>query len=218
MRFEVTNIQAYIESLTPAESVSKKQSRTAAEELGLGRISLSSSEGQLLSFMIRQKQCRKFVEIGTLTGLSAQYILEGMDGEGLLWTLEKTQIHADKAREALTLHPWGDKATVVVGDARMTLEIVASEGPFDGVFIDGNKAAYGDYLIWAEKNVRAGGLIIADNVFLSGAVWGETTQQKFSEKQISVLQAFNKRLADPNFYQSIIVPTQEGMTFAIKKF
>lgn len=217
MRFEVPKSQSYIESLVPAESASKQQSRIAAEELGLGRISLSSSEGQLLSFMIRQHQCRKFVEIGTLTGLSAQYILEGMDGAGLLWTLEKTEAHAAKAREALALHPWGEKAVVVVGDARVTLESVASEGPFDGVFIDGNKAAYGDYLVWAEKNVRPGGLIVADNVFLSGAVWGEATQQKFSEKQIAVLQAFNKRLADPDFYQSVTVPTQEGMTFAIKK-
>jgi predicted O-methyltransferase YrrM len=217
MRFEIPKVQAYIESLLPPESAGKVRSRAAAEELGLGRISLSPSEGQLLSFMIRRHQCRKFVEIGTLTGLSAQFILECMDGAGLLWTLEKTEAHAAKAREALALHPWGDKASVVVGDARVTLETVASEAPFDGVFIDGNKAAYGDYLAWAEKNVRVGGLIVADNVFLSGAVWGESTQQKFSEKQIGVLQAFNKRLSDPECYDSVIAPTPEGMTFAIKK-
>lgn len=218
MRFEIPKNQAYIDSLVPAENTGKLHSRAAAEELGLGRISLSSSEGQLLSFMIRLHQCRKFVEIGTLTGLSAQYILEGMDGAGSLWTLEKTEAHAVKAREALALHPFGEKAHVVIGDARVTLETVASEGPFDGVFIDGNKAAYRDYLVWAEKNIRRGGLIVADNVFLSGAVWGETTQQKFSEKQIGVLRAFNQRLADPKLYDSVIIPTQEGMTFAIKKF
>jgi len=218
MRFEVPKSQTYIESLISPESASKQHSRAAAEELGLGRISLSPSEGQLLAFMIQQHQCHKFVEIGTLTGLSAQYILEGMNDQGVLWTLEKTEAHAVKAREALAQHPFGKNAKLVVGDARMTLESIASEGPFDGVFIDGNKAAYGDYLAWAEKNIRTGGLIIADNVFLSGAVWGETTQQKFSEKQIAVLQAFNKRLADSELYQSVVVPTQEGMSFAIKCF
>jgi predicted O-methyltransferase YrrM len=216
MRIETPEVQTYIDSLTPTESTSKLKSRASAEELGLGRISLSPSEGQLLSFIVRQQGCRKFVEIGTLTGLSAQYILEGLPVDGQLWTLEKTEVHAEKAKEALAMHPSGARAHVVVGDARVTLETLSKEGPFDGVFIDGNKAAYGDYLAWAEKNVRRDGLIIADNVFLSGAVWGASTVQKFSEKQIAVMQAFNKRLADSSLYDSVIVPTSEGMTAAIK--
>ncbi len=216
MRVEIPEIQAYTESLIPAESASKLSSRTSAEELGLGRISLSPSEGRLLSFMVRQQGGRKFVEIGTLTGLSAQYILEGLPGEGFLWTLEKNEAHALKAKEALAMHPAGSRAKIVIGDARVTLESLAAEGPFDGVFIDGNKAAYGDYLAWAERNIRCGGLIIADNVFLSGAVWGVPTAQKFSEKQIAIMQAFNKRLADSALYDCVIVPTSEGMTVAIK--
>lgn len=218
MRNEIPKAQIYTESLLHQESSSKLKSRQFAEELGLGRISLSASEGQLLAFLIRLHKCRKFVEIGTLTGLSAQYILEGMDGEGTLWTLEKTELHAQKAKEALATHSAGAKVHVLVGDARVTLESLNSEGPFDGVFIDGNKAAYGDYLAWAEKHVRKGGLILADNVFLSGAVWGEETQQKFNDKQIKALQAFNQRLADPSLYEGALIPTAEGLYAAIKKF
>lgn len=219
MRTEVLSIQNYIESLLPAESESKLKSRRFAEELGLGKISLSPSEGQLLSFVIRLHGCRKFVEIGTLTGLSAQYILEGMGDEGALWTLEKSEDHAQKAREALADHPAGRSAYLVVGDARLMLETLTSQAPFDGVFIDGNKAAYGDYLAWAEKNVRQGGLIIADNVFLSGAVWGSDEGQalKFSEKQVRVLRDFNQRLADPELFLSTLVPTNEGLFVAVKK-
>lgn len=220
MRNEIPNEQAYIESLASAEVASKQKSRESAEELGLGGISLSPSEGQLLAFLVRRHQCRKFVEIGTLTGLSAQYILEGMDGEGELWSLEKTGLHAQKAVEALADHPAGNRVHVIVGDARLTLESLKARGPFDGIFIDGNKAAYGDYLAWAEQNVRPGGLIIGDNVFLSGAVWGESEGQagKFSEKQVHIMKEFNKRLADPALYDSVIIPTKEGMSFSVKKF
>jgi len=218
MRTQSPASQNYIESMLKPESSSKVKSRLFAEELGLGKISLSPSEGTLLSFLIQQHECRKFVEIGTLTGLSAQYILEGMNNEGKLWSLEKTELHAEKAREALTGHPASGKINFVVGDARVTLETLAAEGPFDGVFIDGNKAAYGDYLAWAEKNVRRGGLIIADNVFLSGAVWGETTTQKFNEKQIRVMREFNLRLADPALYRGVIIPTGEGLNVAVKLF
>jgi predicted O-methyltransferase YrrM len=220
MRIEIPQAQAYVESLAAKEGLSKRKSRTFAEELGLGAICLSASEGHLLAFMVRMHECRRFVEIGTLTGLSAQYILEGMGGKGELWTLEKTDLHAKKALEALAEHPSGKNAHVVVGDARFTLETVKVSGPFDGVFIDGNKAAYGDYLAWAEKNVRPGGLIIADNVFLNGAVWGanEGQSQKFNDKQVKVMQDFNQRLADPTLYDSVILPTKEGMYFGVKMF
>jgi predicted O-methyltransferase YrrM len=220
MRIEIPKAQAYIESLAAEEAPSKHQSRVFAEELGLGRICLSPSEGRLLAFLVRRHGCRKFVEIGTLTGLSAQYILEGMDGKGELWTLEKADLHAKRASEALAEHPAGKNVHVLVGDARITLENLSASGPFDGVFIDGNKAAYGDYLTWTEKNVRLGGLIIADNVFLNGAVWGDSEgqSQKFSEKQVRVLQEFNKRLADPTLYDGVIVPTKEGLHIAVKLF
>lgn len=220
MRIEIPQAQAYIESLASGEALSKRKSRTFAEELGLGRICLSPSEGHLLAFLVRLHQCRKFVEIGTLTGLSAQYIIEGMSSGGELWTLEKTDLHAKKALEAFADHPLAANIHVLVGDARFTLETLKLSGPFDGVFIDGNKAAYGDYLNWAEKNIRPGGLIIADNVFLNGAVWGASEGQSssFSTKQVRVMQDFNKRLADPTLYDSVILPTKEGMYFAVKMF
>jgi predicted O-methyltransferase YrrM len=220
MRIDIPQAQAYVESLASAEALSKRKSRTFAEELGLGKICLSSSEGHLLAFLVRMHECRKFVEIGTLTGLSAQYIIEGMGGKGELWTLEKTDLHAKKAIEALKDHPSGKNVHVIVGDARVTLETVKVSGPFDGVFIDGNKAAYMDYLSWAERNVRPGGLIIADNVFLNGAVWGDNEGQSknFNDKQVKGMQEFNKRLADPTLYDSVILPTKEGMFFAVKMF
>jgi predicted O-methyltransferase YrrM len=220
MRIEIPQAQEYIESLAAVEAASKQKSRRFAEELGLGKICLSPSEGHLLSFLVRMQRCRKFVEIGTLTGLSAQYILEGLGEQGELWSLEKTELHAQKALAALAEHPAAKNVHIIVGDARVTLETLKAQGPFDGVFIDGNKAAYGDYLAWAEANVSPGGLIIADNVFLNGAVWGdkEGQSQKFSEKQVKVMQTFNHRLSDPVLYDSVLLPTKEGMHFAVKKF
>jgi len=161
--------------------------------------------------------CKKFVEIGTLTGLSAQYIFEALATEGALWTFEKDPRHSEKAGQIFTqLDQTSKKIHMIVGDARSELESIIAQGPFDGIFIDGNKAAYLDYLAWAEKNVRPGGLILADNVFLSGAVWGAATKQRFSEKQIQVMQQFNQRLADSSLFTSVIVPTQEGLYLALK--
>lgn len=214
----LTNKETYMSSLLLEEGELKQQSRKFAEELGLARISISPAEAQLLKTLIRVHGTKKFVEIGTLTGLSAQYIFEALPEGGELWTLEKDPKHGEMAGQIFAkLDQTKKKIHLVMGDAREELEKISAQGPFDGVFIDGNKAAYFDYLTWSEKNLRSGGLILADNVFLSGAVWGESTQQRFSEKQIRIMSEFNKRLADPSLFEAAIVPSYEGLYVAIKK-
>ncbi|MEN0058639.1 MAG: O-methyltransferase [Bdellovibrio sp.] len=214
----LTQKENYMQTLLPTESELLLQSRKHAEELGLDRISISPAEAQLLQVLIQMHGAKKFVEVGTLTGLSAQYIFAALPVGGELWTLEKEVKHADKARDVFRqIDQSKKKIHLVEGDAREKLEEIAVTGPFDGIFIDGNKAAYGDYLLWAEKNVRSGGLILADNVFLSGSVWGDRSSGRFSDKQIKVMQDFNKRLSDPQLYQSAVVPSYEGLFVAVKK-
>ena len=215
---EVNPRDAYISGLYEDETNLKIQSRKAAQELGLARISVSSVEGQIISTLLKLHQSKKCVEVGTLTGLSAQYILEAMPQGGELWTFEKSPEHATQAEKIFAqINQQAKKTHLLVGDAKVELEKINSQGPFDAIFIDGNKAAYGEYLEWAEKNLRVGGLIIADNIFLAGKVWGGEATQKFNDKQIKVMQDFNLRLADKKFYDSAVIPTQEGLFVAIKR-
>ena len=53
-----------------------------------------------------------------------------------------------------------------------TLPRIAAEGlgPFDLIFIDADKPSNPDYLAWALKLSRRGGLILVDNVVRNGAV------------------------------------------------
>ncbi|WP_413559628.1 O-methyltransferase [Bdellovibrio sp. HCB209] len=214
----LSNKEEYLGALFDKENDTKKLSRQFAEELGLARISISAAEAQLAHVLVKMHGCKKFVEIGTLTGLSAQYFFEALPEGGELWTLEKDPEHARRSAEVFSkLDQSKKKIHLVVGDAREELVKLEAQGPFDGVFIDGNKAAYLDYLLWAEKNLRKGGLVLADNIFLSGAVWGQATTQKFSEKQIRIMKEFNERLANPDLYEAAIAPTFEGLFVAIKK-
>jgi predicted O-methyltransferase YrrM len=189
--------------------------RLAADGFGKGSISLGDLEAQLMSTLIRSHGCKKFVEIGTLTGASALWILQGLGNDGELWTFEKDVKHADEAKKVLA----NGKVNIITGDAVETLASIEKEGPFDGIFIDGNKGAYGHYLDWAEKNLKKGALILADNVFLRGSVFEEVVESNvFSKKQIEVMRAFNRRLADPSLYAGSIVPTSEGLFIATKLF
>lgn len=214
-------LENYLHMLYPTEpNALFEEAREASRELGKAPISLSPHEARLMSTLIQMQGCKKFVEIGTLTGLSALWILQGLSEGGELWTLEKDERHAKAARlifEKYSEKNKDKKIHLIEGDAQKTLASLSQQGPFDGVFIDGNKSAYETYLDWAEKNVKKGGLILADNVFLGGAVL-TGNKATFSKKQIDVMKSFNERLADPKRYKGCIVPTGEGLFVAIKLF
>lgn len=206
-------VEAYTHRIWPSDETGPfREARRASEKFQKTQISLSSVEARMMSFLIHQNKCRKFIEIGTLTGYSALWILKALPSDGQLWTFEIDDRHASAAREVLAFDP---RARVVQGDAEVELRTIEALGPFDGIFIDGNKAAYGRYLQWAEKHLCSGALILADNVYLGGSVlgggdgWG-------SPKQIEIMNQFNARLADPQLYASCLIPTDEGLLAAVK--
>ena len=62
------------------------------------------------------------------------------------------------------------------------------------------------------------GLIIGDNTLLFDAVWRDNLHDRVRQTARDVMRDFNQRLANPAKYTSILLPTTEGMTIAIKNF
>lgn len=207
----------YIENCYGPENEQKELSRKFAEQLGLGGISVSHTEAHLMGFLAGFVRPKTIVEIGTLTGLSCQYFLQSLQQDGVVYTLEKSNEHIELSSQALK--PWIDRGqcVIVAGDAREELPKLSDKGPFDVIFIDGNKAAYKDYWMWAKSNVRSGGMILIDNVFLAGAVWGDTTKQKFSDKQIGTVKDMTKDVFSDSGFTASFVPTEEGLIVAVKR-
>jgi predicted O-methyltransferase YrrM len=225
----------YIQSLFAEESDAKVLSRSLAQQVHLGSISLSQNEASFLRLVVHLHQPKRFVEIGTLTGLSAQYIFDGLPHGGELWTFEKNKDHAEKAKKTFSklfdqepeigklpnqqpVWTFTEKDTLkkihlINDDAEIALFFISEQAPFDGVFIDGNKASYINYLDWSIKHLRAGGILLADNIFLSGTVWGDKNE-KFNELQVQVMKEFNMRLFKSAHFQSTLIPSSDGMLLA----
>lgn len=207
----------YIESQIIPESSDQLKAREFSKQIGLESISISPTEAHLISFVVALIQPRKIVEIGTLTGLSSLYFLETLGPDGKLWTFEKSTEHADLASQSLAPFIQSGQCQIIRGDATVQLPTIENQGPFDVIFIDGNKAAYYDYWIWAKNNLRSGGLILIDNVFLAGSVWGDHTLQKFSEKQIGNVKKMTAEIMQHPDFTSTFVPTTEGLLIIRKK-
>lgn len=204
----------YLRNLLQPEGFHAQKARDAAQSIGMLEISLGPEEVQIIRSFCRDFNPKRLIEIGTLTGYTALCFADLMSPESKLWTFELEPKHAALARECMAGHPREKQIFIVEGDAEKTLATVESEGPFDFMFIDGNKTAYPRYLDWAEKNLCKGALIVADNVFLGGRVYDTNDQRS----QTQAMREFNKRLSDPAKYLSSLVPTPQGLFIAQKRF
>jgi predicted O-methyltransferase YrrM len=144
----------------------------ASTGAGLPAIQVSPLQGQLLHVLARSVRARRVLEIGTLGGYSTIWLGRALPADGRLLTLEAEPRHAAVARANLDRAGLADLVDVRVGPAAESLAQLAAAGaePFDLVFIDADKPGYPEYLSWALRLTRPGGLIIGDNVVRGGAI------------------------------------------------
>jgi caffeoyl-CoA O-methyltransferase len=199
----------YVEKLFHPEDDILREIRARSLKAGLPEIQVGPMDGCLLEFLALACGARKAVEIGTLGGYSGVCLLRGMPN-GHLHTFELSEGHAAVARDSFQRAGVAARATVHVGPALDNLPRIEAEGPFDLVFIDADKVSYPAYRDWAAKNLRAGGLILADNTF----AWGGIETSK--EEGPAALRRFNQAQAQDARFRSTIIPTAEGLTAGVK--
>jgi len=178
---------------------------------------ISQVEGKTLHMLVKMVGAQKIVEIGSLGGYSAAWMARAMPEGGKLYALEIDYKKEKRIRENLAKCFVTNKVELIIGKGLETLTELGVHAPFDVVFIDADKVNYLHYLDWAEKHVRKGGLIIGDNTFLFGAVYGDNSKD-INPQTVKIMQEFNLRLANPDKYTAIILPTNDGMTVAVKNF
>lgn len=215
----------YINEVFAPEDLSLRRIRAALTEDGIDGMNIDPYEGRLLQLLIGLGHIRRAVEIGTLYGYSTLWLARALPADGKLFSLESREEHYRQARALLCETEVWPRLELRHGRAAELLPALGAEGPFDLVFIDANKSGYLTYLDWAEAHVRTGGLIVGDNTLLFGHVAARAGEEPVRDRGIPVgedlvrnMREFNRRLADPARYRSVLMPTAEGMTVAQKLF
>lgn len=191
--------------------------RTAMRTAEVDFMSLAPAEARILQFLIQSLKLKRILELGTLYGYTALVMAQAVGDDGSVITLDKDPRANAIAAQHFSQAEAGKRITALCGEASVLLSTVAAHAPFDMIFIDANKPAYVEYLNWAEGHLRPGGLIVGDNTFLQGAVWGNPDAGDWGKKAAPVMREFNARLADPSRYNSMIIPTGEGLTVAQRR-
>ncbi len=205
-------IAPYVEALLEPEDaiLAEVRARTIAE--GLPPIAVGPFDGRHLEILARLQGARRIVEIGTLAGYSGICLARALPADGILHTFELDPHHADVAAESFRRAGLADRILIHLGPALSLLPGIEEEGPFDLVFIDADKSAYPDYLAWAERNLRVGGAILADNVFRRAAFELEDDLPGAADG----IRRFNEGLVASPRLRTTFLPLEDGLALAVK--
>ena len=172
--------------------------------------------GALLHTLALACGARRILEIGTCIGYSTLWLATALPPDGQLISMEYDATRAARAREHFAAAGYGDRISVIVGDAARFLHKVA--GPFDLIFQDSDKKLYEPMVDRLMDLLRPGGLLVADNVLWNGEVVpGYVTQKKYSDEDTAAIVRFSKRVAgDPRLYTSF-VQVGDGVSISVKR-
>ena len=205
-------VQAYAEKFTSAEPPVLRRLRAEAYRTRQTPQQVAGPlQGRLLTLLARMIRAKRILEIGTFVGYSALCFAEGLPKSGRVVTLDNDPTLLPFTRKYFSQVPYGKKITVKIGQA---LEILPKlKGPFDLVYIDADKVNYARYYDTAFPKVSPGGLIVADNLFWSGAVLDE---EKI-DPDTQALRAFARKIQQDKRVEPILLTVRDGLMLIRKR-
>lgn len=170
-------------------------------------------QGRILKMLVGMIKPRKILELGTFTGYSAMSMAEGLAGDAELHTIEIDDELEDFIRSRFEESPYADRLHLHIGDAKEVLSTMSGER-FDLVFIDANKREYCEYYDMVFPMLSEGGYIIADNTLWDGHVVESDYQY---DAQTQGVMRFNRKVADDERVEKVILPIRDGLTIIRKR-
>lgn len=206
-------LERYIHDHTePEEELLRELDRETHQRMIAPRMLSGHVQGRLLEMIVRMLRPRRVLEIGTFTGYSALSMAAGLEADARLDTVEADDELEEMAQRYFDRSPHGAKIRLHIGSA---LDIApALGGPFDLVFIDGDKREYPAYyrMLMGDDGrpplVHAGSVLIADNILWSGKVVQPVVH---NDRHTRALLDFNRTVVGDPRVENVILPLRDGL-------
>ncbi|MEZ5115164.1 MAG: O-methyltransferase [Candidatus Nanopelagicales bacterium] len=185
------------------------QARGRAEELGCTPV--SPATGAALRLLAAATDARAVVEIGTGAGVSGAWLLAGMHPDGVLTSIDVEAEHQRAARATFAgLGVAPSRARLITGRALDVLPRL-TDGAYDLVFVDGDKAEYHACLQQALRLLRPGGVVAFDNV-----LWHDRVADPAQRDRDTVaLRELAVTVRDESRLVPALLPVGDGLLVAV---
>jgi predicted O-methyltransferase YrrM len=211
MELSTHDVAGYLERLVPPRAPELQALEESARATGFPII--GPAVGQLCYLLARMVGARRIFELGSGFGYSTAWFARAVREQGggvvhhVVWDEELSR----RARASLDALGFGDIVEYHVAEA--VGELSRTEGPFDLIFNDIDKAAYPDSLPVIKEKLRPGGVLIVDNMLWSGRIFDPDDD---SPATSGVRELTDLITADPEWIASL-VPIRDGVLVALRR-
>ena len=202
----------YLERLLPANvGLLAEMEEYAAEH----NVPIADREvARFLEITARSTGARRALEIGMAIGYSVIHLARGMGEGGLVVTIEPSEEMIARSVEFVGRAGFADRLKIERGYALEVLPRLAGE-TFDLLFIDAVKEEYSQYLELALPMLRAGGVVVVDNLLWGGQVAGEIRAPE-QTASTQALREFNQVFVRHPQLLAVVLPVGDGLGYAVK--
>lgn len=133
---------------------------------------IAPEQGQLMALLAHAIGAKRYLEIGVFTGYSSLAMALALPTGGRIVACDVSEEYTATARRYWSRAGVSEKIDLRIAPALETLDaLIAAKGePFDMAFIDADKPNVDGYYEASLALLRAGGLLLVDNVLWGGSV------------------------------------------------
>ena len=209
-------ISQFIQSFLPERNAFLE--RVRKEALSEAVPILREETAALLRVCLKTKDKPRILELGTAVGYSALVMMDAIEGEGEIVTVENFPPRIEKAKENFGASPYKDNICLMEGDgAEILEELLEKKEQFSFIFLDAAKAQYPLWFPSLLKLLSSGGILFCDNILqgellLESRFYLERRQRTIHKR----MREFLRLLQREKSLETSILPIGDGVSLSIK--
>jgi caffeoyl-CoA O-methyltransferase len=201
----------YIESLRPFRDVLLAEMEKYALE---NDVPIAQPElGRLLEALAASRPAGRMLEIGAAIGYGTLRLARGAR-EGTVVTIDRDPARIAIARQYLETGGVLARVELLEGEALEVLRGV--RGPFDLVYIDGDKRDYRRCLDLTLPLLTVGGLVVVDNLLWKGSI-ADPKLRAEDDAAAREIERFNPYFMIHPQLATVLLPLGDGVGLGVKK-
>lgn len=158
---------------------------------------------------------KKILEIGTAIGYSAILMSKVLDNGGTITTIERNPKMIELAKINIEKANLTNTINILEGDAEEILQTLNDS--YDLIFIDAAKGQYLDFLNKCISLLKAGGILISDNILYQGMIATDQLVVRRKKTIVKRMREYLKYICNSEQFDTSIIPIGDGVALSYRR-